>query len=305
MKGPSRTGSLILVALGLILVVVARLELWLPDPHASIANHHLQHLYFVAGGALWGLALGRALGGKAVAAEPGRRDVWLIPVIVAPAAVMFAMWPSTYPYIEARPFLHLIEHMIFVLLAATATYSAYRFSRQLGWVNAVALSAMSWLTVYGFGVTPPPSPLIAAAAAAVAPAGEGVLAQGQVVYDQTCAGCHQAQGTGLPGAFPPLAGHVPTLVSAEGGRDHLVRVVLFGLQGPIVAGGQAYAGVMPPWGQLSDEEVAAVLEYVSQAWDNEVPAGQAAFSASDVAAARAQALTPQAVHDLRQDLQLP
>lgn len=305
MSRPSRTFSLVLVVLGLLAILVARLELGLPDPHASVANHHLQHLFFVVGGALWGIALGRALA-RPAGDDPSRRDVWLIPAILAPAAVMFAMWPTSYPYIEARPFLHFIEHMVFIVLSAVATYSAYRYAQQIGWVQGVTLSAMALLAVYGFGVTPGPNPLVAAvAAAATPPPGAGLMAEGQAVYDRTCAGCHMPQGTGLPGAFPPLAGHVPTLAAAEGGRDYLVRVVLFGLQGPITAGGQSYGGVMPPWSSLSDDEVAAVLEYVSGSWGNQPVAGQAPFSAAEVATARGDALSSQDVFDLRQRLALP
>lgn len=304
---PSRTLSLILVAVGLFAIIIARLELWLPDSHASIANHHLQHLYFVLGGALWGIALGRSRG-PVRSEDPSRRDVWLIPAVLAPVVVMFLMWPGSYPYIETRPFLHFIDHLVFIALAAITTYGAYRYARQLGWVFAVTLSAMAWLAVYGYGVTPGPNPLVAAVAAeaaAAAPALDAVTAQGQLVYDQNCAGCHQPQGTGLAGVFPPLVGHVPELLEVEGGRDYLMHVVVFGVQGPITVAGQSYAGLMPSWSQLSDEDLAAVLHYVAGAWGNEVPADQGTFTAAEIASVRLETMSAEVVHGMREALALP
>lgn len=135
-----------------------------------------------------------------------------------------------------------------------------------------------------------------AALAASAPTGDDVGAR---VFRATCAPCHQADGAGLPGAFPPLRGHAPTLVATR--REHLARLVLFGQQGPIEAAGQRYDGAMPGSPQLTDAEVAAVLNYVTRAWGNAalLPAGAAAFSPEEVAAARATPLTPREVNARR------
>ena len=46
-----------------------------------------------------------------------------------------------------------------------------------------------------------------------------------------CTACHQANGQGVPSAFPPQAGHAPTLYNAEGGRKYMINTVLYGLQG--------------------------------------------------------------------------
>lgn len=112
------------------------------------------------------------------------------------------------------------------------------------------------------------------AAAAVAPADSalpnaqaqaGGAANGQAVFGRTCVTCHQANGQGLAGAFPPLARS--PYVSGE--KAKLIRLVLNGLSGPVTVGGQRFNGVMPPWkGQLSDAEVAAVLTYVRSSFGN-------------------------------------
>lgn len=92
--------------------------------------------------------------------------------------------------------------------------------------------------------------------------------QGEAVYAANCVSCHQGEGQGLPGVFPPLAGHIPDLVNA-GGRDYVIDVVLYGLQGPIEVDGQTYNGVMPAWQQLSDDDIAAVVNHMATAWGNE------------------------------------
>ncbi|PZA06333.1 MULTISPECIES: cytochrome c [unclassified Meiothermus] len=120
-----------------------------------------------------------------------------------------------------------------------------------------------------------------------------------------CSGCHQATGQGIPGVFPPLAGHVPQILEAKGGREYLVRVMLYGLQGPIEVKGSKYAGgAMPAWSQLKDGEIAAILNYISTAWGNKFPEGQKPFTPEEVGAGRAQKLTAAQVLEARKALGL-
>lgn len=93
-----------------------------------------------------------------------------------------------------------------------------------------------------------------------------VLTVGESVYTTNCVSCHQANGQGVPGAFPTLANHVPSLYNAD--RAYLINVLLYGLQGEIQVNGQSYNGVMSAWQQLSDQEIADVLNYASTAWGN-------------------------------------
>ena len=75
-----------------------------------------------------------------------------------------------------------------------------------------------------------------------------------------CAGCHQPNGMGLPGLYPPLVASDWVL---EEDPSRIIRVVLNGLQGPITVNGAEYNNVMTPFGALlSDEEVAGVLSYI-------------------------------------------
>ena len=100
--------------------------------------------------------------------------------------------------------------------------------------------------------------------------------RGAKVYRNQCAQCHQADGNGVLGVYPPLVasnwvtGH-PQVVS---------RILINGLNGPIVVKGSNYNGNMPAFGSsglaLSDKDIAGVITYIRQEWGN---------SASDVTVA--------------------
>jgi mono/diheme cytochrome c family protein len=115
---------------------------------------------------------------------------------------------------------------------------------------------------------------------AVATAGE-LMAKGQGVYNANCAACHQPNGQGLAGAFPPLAGSD----YLAGNREDVISTALFGLTGPITVNGVDYNGVMPSLGHLPDEDLAAAITYVFGSWGNDL----AAVSVAEVAAIRAAA----------------
>ncbi|QJE96552.1 PVC-type heme-binding CxxCH protein [Luteolibacter luteus] len=95
------------------------------------------------------------------------------------------------------------------------------------------------------------------------------LARGEAVYARTCAACHQSNGTGVDGAFPPLDGNA----SIAGNPDALVKIVLHGLTGPVeVPGKLAVNSLMPPVIGLNDADIADVLTFVRHAWSNDAPA---------------------------------
>lgn len=124
------------------------------------------------------------------------------------------------------------------------------------------------------------------------------------LYASHCGACHQENGLGMSGAFPPLAGHVPNLLARAGGREYLLRVVLFGLAGEISVNSQPFSGAMPPWESLSDADIAVLLNHAATNWGNarHLPADFKPFYAGEVAAARADKLQATAVHTLRRKL---
>ncbi len=82
-----------------------------------------------------------------------------------------------------------------------------------------------------------------------------LVSRGEAVYGKNCAACHQANGKGIPGAFPPLDGSKV----ATGDRHQHIEVVVRGRPGT----------AMPAFGpQLSDVDIAAVVTYERNAWSN-------------------------------------
>src|SRR3984885_3932325 len=143
--------------------------------------------------------------------------------------------------------------------------------------------------------------LAAAIPAQAQQAGAGSGDAGSRVYTANCAVCHQAGGTGMAGAFPPLARHVPDLLKRADGRSYVGKVLLFGLEGEINVNGNAFAGAMPAWSALSDNDIADVLNYVSNAWDNgkSLPSDFKPFTSDEIKALRAPELTSAQVYALR------
>jgi len=130
-------------------------------------------------------------------------------------------------------------------------------------------------------------PNLAAVATAAASAKTGALsveeqiAAGQALFTGTCSTCHQANGAGMAGVFPPLA--KSDYIAAN--PKILPQVILHGLQGPVKVNGTDYNSVMPPMNQLTDDEVANISTYVLNSWGN--PGGR--ITKEEAAAIRKQA----------------
>ncbi len=118
-----------------------------------------------------------------------------------------------------------------------------------------------------------------ASASAAAMRNPASASDGATVYAANCSSCHQSDGQGVPGAFPPLAGN--PLVT--GTPAAVITIVKNGLEGKVVVNGQAYSGIMPHWkGLLSDEQIASVITYIRSSWKNRA----AGVSVSDVEAVK-------------------
>ena len=95
-----------------------------------------------------------------------------------------------------------------------------------------------------------------------------LMAAGKGIYEANCGACHQPNGKGLSGAFPPLAESDYLLRD----REDVLAVALLGLSGPITVNDQEYNGVMPSMAHLKDEDLAAALTYVFNSWGNSLAA---------------------------------
>lgn len=113
------------------------------------------------------------------------------------------------------------------------------------------------------------------------PVTQAQLANGAKIYRTLCLACHLPDGRGMPAVIPPLAQSDFLLDD----RARAVRIVLKGLSGPITVNTIGYNGVMPPLeAVLSDRQIADVLSYVFNTWDNQGDA----FDEVHIAAIRAQ-----------------
>jgi nitrite reductase (NO-forming) len=96
---------------------------------------------------------------------------------------------------------------------------------------------------------------------------EKTLAQkmvtGKQIYMKTCFACHQAEGQGIPNAFPPLA--KSDYLNAD--VDRAIGIVINGKTGEITVNGSKYNSVMTKQA-ISSEEIADVMTYIYNSWGN-------------------------------------
>lgn len=125
---------------------------------------------------------------------------------------------------------------------------------------------------------------------------------GEAVYAQNCASCHQSDGGGIRGTFPPVRGHASDLV-VDVGRDYMIDLLLYGLQGPITVDGVRYDGEMPAWSQLSDQQLADVANFIVVDWDEEgvLPEEFAPYEPTEFEEARGQGLSADDVYQRRNE----
>jgi len=104
-----------------------------------------------------------------------------------------------------------------------------------------------------------------------------LVKRGETLFAANCVACHQADGKGIAGTYPPLAG-----------SDYITdpnvhaKVIINGLGGPITVNGVAYNAQMAPFGQLNDYNIAALATYERNSWGNNL----GVVTPAEVAAAR-------------------
>ena len=93
-----------------------------------------------------------------------------------------------------------------------------------------------------------------------------VLAEGRVVFEANCMACHQTDGAGISGVFPPLLDN-PNVQD----DDYLRTVITMGREGELTVGGVTYNGAMPGFAALSEEQVDALVVYVQEGLGAPIP----------------------------------
>ena len=92
---------------------------------------------------------------------------------------------------------------------------------------------------------------------------EESIERGNLVYEDFCITCHMPQGEGVVGIFPPLAKADYLMKN----REASIKGIKHGQKGEIIVNGKTYNGYMAPLG-LSDDEVADVMNYITNSWGN-------------------------------------
>lgn len=104
------------------------------------------------------------------------------------------------------------------------------------------------------------------------PAAAGPDGEGEALYQQHCAVCHQPDGKGVPGLFPPLAGNPRVTAEAPQQVQEYLRRVIFGYHGGLVVDNQVYSGRMPPLGytgNINESDLLTLINYQRSAWGND------------------------------------
>ncbi|MGK2860978.1 MAG: c-type cytochrome [Chitinophagaceae bacterium] len=87
---------------------------------------------------------------------------------------------------------------------------------------------------------------------------------GELIYQTYCAACHLKDGKGDGNRFPPL----DSSVYVFGDKKRLINILLNGMQQPNTVKGKQYNGLMPAHHFLSDAELAQVLSFIRQNFNN-------------------------------------
>lgn len=96
-----------------------------------------------------------------------------------------------------------------------------------------------------------------------------LIAEGEKVFKANCSMCHQMQGEGIPSVFPPLAkSDYLANLSSKTDRAELIQLLKLGKSGKITVNGNEFNGQMPPVANLSEQDLASLLTYITNSWGN-------------------------------------
>jgi glucose/arabinose dehydrogenase/mono/diheme cytochrome c family protein len=126
------------------------------------------------------------------------------------------------------------------------------------------------------------------------------ISPGRATFEMACLPCHQPDGKGLPGTYPPLVGSE----WVKGDTSRLIRIVLHGITGPITVNGQPFVMQnpipMPSMAGLEDQQIAELLTYIRSDF-GKVEQGVTAADVKAVRAATASREIPWTVEELKKE----
>jgi mono/diheme cytochrome c family protein len=183
--------------LGLLCVLAAVVLSFMPlltgEREIAVRSHHLDHALLMLLGAIAGLAL-------YTRGDERESAPWLWIAVLCPILATVLMAPSLYALVDAVPWLHTVNHLVFVLLAMLTAYGGQRYVRGVGWATGAMLETMAIVAAFGYGVAPAAATVVAPASATIPATADA--AHGKQIFAQNCAVCHGQHGEG--GEGPPL-----------------------------------------------------------------------------------------------------
>lgn len=91
------------------------------------------------------------------------------------------------------------------------------------------------------------------------------IVQGQILYKENCANCHQINGLGLANLYPPIK----NADYLNGNKKKVIKLIHLGYNLPMKVNGKLYTQKMPAAKQLTNIEIAEIVTYVYNTWDTE------------------------------------
>jgi ubiquinol-cytochrome c reductase cytochrome b subunit len=249
-----------------VFAVIVLLAIFSPAPFDVKADPTKQFIaypawYFLA---LYGLL--RIAGQTPVAVQPIAN--FLATVAIPGGVVAFLI---LLPFIDRnpsrelsrRPWVMGITALVLVVAVGLSLYSGLAVQKEQaesGGGGAPAAAAQAENTL-GTGASAGAQANTTGSGTQVAAAGS----DGAKIFATNCSGCHQANGQGVTGSFPALAGNKDVTAANPAGIEH---TLLYGLAGKKI-NGVSYSVPMPAWkGTLSDNDIAAVITYIRSSWGN-------------------------------------
>ncbi len=136
--------------LGAVSVAVAVTPSVMAPITVPVSLHHVWHAAVIA----LGIATGLLASAESKPSLEHPSAMWIVPVVIAPMAAMYLMWPALFGYLDVHPSLHGLDHLIFVGLGFITAYAGERYVRGVGWTTGILFECMALAAAGFFGISP-------------------------------------------------------------------------------------------------------------------------------------------------------
>ncbi len=135
---------------GVVSVAIAVTPAVMAPEMVTVSIHHVLHAVVIA----FGIATGLLAAASSKPSVERPNSIWIVPVVTAPMAAMYLMWPANFGYLDMHPVLHALDHIPFAVLGFITAYAGERYVRGVGWTTAILFECMALAAAGFFGVAP-------------------------------------------------------------------------------------------------------------------------------------------------------